>query len=216
MTTKRSVPEIPLRDSNAKIHPLAWTGPTKGKPMATSLYDLSVPTFLQTVKAVAGFLDRAATHCAGIGADPDDFVHARLFDDMAPFHFQIEAAWHHSVWGLEAVKTGVFAPPALVGPVPFADLRAMIGEAKRRWRRSRPTRSTAGRARTGPCHLPSDERDRPAAGSPSRRRPSFFRFRCPTSISTPSPHTTSCARGACRSESAITRAGCALGRPHWG
>jgi hypothetical protein len=50
--------------------------------MATSLYDLSVPTFLQTVSAVAGFLDRAATHCAETGADPDDFVEARLFDDM--------------------------------------------------------------------------------------------------------------------------------------
>ena len=77
--------------------------------MATSLYDLSVPTFLQTVKAVRGFLDRAIRHCSETRADPDDFVHARLFDDMAPFHFQIEAAWHHSVWGLEAVKTGVFA-----------------------------------------------------------------------------------------------------------
>ena len=98
--------------------------------MATSLYDLSVPTFLQTVRAVGGFLDRAAKHCAETGADPDDFVHARLFEDMAPFHFQIEAAWHHSVWGLEAVKTGVFAPPALVGPVPFAELQAMIGKAE--------------------------------------------------------------------------------------
>jgi hypothetical protein len=98
--------------------------------MATPLYDLSVPTFLQTVKAVGGFLDRAARHCSDIHSDPDDFVEARLFDDMAPFHFQIEAAWHHSVWGLEAVKTGVFAPPALVGPVPFADLRGMIGKAE--------------------------------------------------------------------------------------
>ena len=42
--------------------------------MAASLYDLSVPTFLQTVSAVAGFLDRAAMHCAKTGADPDDFV----------------------------------------------------------------------------------------------------------------------------------------------
>jgi len=98
--------------------------------MAISLYDLSVPTFLQTVKAVGGFLDRAVRHCSETRAHPDDFVHARLFDDMAPFHFQIEAAWHHSVWGLEAVKTGVFAPPALVGPVPFADLQAMIGKAE--------------------------------------------------------------------------------------
>ena len=98
--------------------------------MATSLYDLSVPTFLQTVSAVSGFLDRAVRHCAETAANPDDFVHARLFDDMAPFHFQIEALAHHSVWGLEAMKTGVFAPPALVGPIPFADLQTMIGQAE--------------------------------------------------------------------------------------
>src|ERR1700751_4393946 len=98
--------------------------------MATSFYDLSVPTFLQTVRVVGGFLDRAARHSAETGAAPDDFVHARLFGDMAPFHFQIEAAWHHSVWGLEAVKTGVFSPPALVGAVPFADLQSMIGKAE--------------------------------------------------------------------------------------
>src|SRR5258708_9480280 len=97
--------------------------------MAISLYDLSVPTFLQTVKAVGGFLDRAVRHCSETRADPDDFVHARLFDDMAPFHFQIEAVAHHSLWGLEAVKNGVFDPPALVGPMPFADLPAMIRPA---------------------------------------------------------------------------------------
>jgi len=98
--------------------------------MATSLYDLSVPTFLQTVTAIAGCLDRAATHCAQTGTDPDDFVNARLFPDMAPFHFQIEAAWHHAVWGLEAARTGTFAPPALTGPVPFAKLRAMMAKAE--------------------------------------------------------------------------------------
>lgn len=96
--------------------------------MATSLYDLSVPTFLQTVRAMAGFLDRAAAHCAETGEDPDAFVEARLFPDMAPFHFQIEAAWHHAVWGVETLMTGAFTPPGLVGPIPFADLRAMIGK----------------------------------------------------------------------------------------
>jgi hypothetical protein len=34
------------------------------------------------------------------------------------------------VWGLEAAKTGLFEPPAPVGPVPFVDLQAMIGKAK--------------------------------------------------------------------------------------
>jgi hypothetical protein len=104
---------------------------TRRKAVGTSLYDLSVPTFLQTVTAIGGFLDRAARHCAETNADPDDFVGARLFDDMAPFHFQIEAAWHHAVWGLEAARSGVFAPPSLVGPVPFVDLQAMIGKAER-------------------------------------------------------------------------------------
>ncbi|HEV2530789.1 DUF1993 domain-containing protein [Phenylobacterium sp.] len=98
-------------------------------PMATSFYELSVPTFLQTVTAVGGFLERAARHCVETGADPDDFVDARLYKDMAPFHFQIEALSHHAVWGMEAVKTGVFDPPALIGSMPFAALQAMIGEA---------------------------------------------------------------------------------------
>jgi uncharacterized protein len=98
--------------------------------MATSLYDLSVASYLQTVGAVAGFLDRAAKQCAETGSDPDDFVGARLFEDMAPFHFQIECVSHHSVWALEAVKSGLFAPPALVGPIPFVDLQAMTAQTE--------------------------------------------------------------------------------------
>lgn len=91
--------------------------------MSISLYDLSVPTFLQTVRSVGCFLDRAATHFAEMSVDLDSFVNARLFDDMAPFHFQIEAAWHHSVWGVEALKSVVFAPLALVGPFPLSTCR---------------------------------------------------------------------------------------------
>jgi hypothetical protein len=63
----------------------------------------------------------------------EGFVHfvkiAATVQIVVPY-FQIEAAWHHSVWGLEAVKTGAFAPPELVGPVPFAGLQAMIGKAE--------------------------------------------------------------------------------------
>ena len=97
--------------------------------LAATLYDLSVPTFLQTVRAVGGFLDLTTKHCAETGADLEEIVKARLFPDMAPFHFQIEALKNHAVWGMEAVKTGVFAPPPLVGAMPFADIRAMVGDA---------------------------------------------------------------------------------------
>ena len=53
--------------------------------MTISLCDLSVPTFLQTMRAVSGFLDRTAKHCAETGADPDDFVPARLYPDRRPY-----------------------------------------------------------------------------------------------------------------------------------
>ena len=98
--------------------------------MRTSLYDLSVPTFLQTVRSVGGFLDRATSHFSDARVDPDHVVNARLFDDMAPFHFQIEATWHHAVWGVTALRTGAFTPPALVGPVPFTELQAMMRKAE--------------------------------------------------------------------------------------
>ena len=99
--------------------------------MATSFYELCVPTFLQTISAIAGFLDRASRHCAETGADPTELVGSRLYDDMAPFHFQIDAAWHHAIWGLEAARTGVFGPPGLAGPVPFVKLQAKMDKAER-------------------------------------------------------------------------------------
>ena len=98
--------------------------------MAISLYDLSVPTFLQTVRAVGGFLDRAAKHGVDAGADPDDFVDARLFPDMAPFHFQIECVANHSAWTLDAIIRGDFTPPALIGSDSFAGLQTRIAQTE--------------------------------------------------------------------------------------
>ena len=159
--------------------------------MRTSLYDLSVPTFLQTVRSVGGFLDRAATHFSNTGVDPDNFGNTRLFDDMAPFHFQIEAASNHSVWGVEALKTGAFTPPALVGPVPFTDLQAMIGKAETALEAFVPEEINycAGK------HL--DLQIGP-------RRLAFTSETFILSFSLPS-----CAREACRSVNVITRVGCA-------
>ncbi len=97
--------------------------------MTITLYDLGVPTFLQTTRAMSAVLSRATRHCAETGTNPDDFVRARLHPDMAPFHFQIETLKNHSVWGLEAVKTGVFAPPPLAGAVSFTDLQATVSQA---------------------------------------------------------------------------------------
>tara|TARA_R100000365_G_scaffold3300_1_gene10635 strand:+ start:1821 stop:2354 length:534 start_codon:yes stop_codon:yes gene_type:complete len=98
--------------------------------MATTLFDMSVPTFLQTVRAVGGFLKKAAAHCEATGTDPDDLVTARLYQDMAPFWFQIECVENYSVWGIEAMRTGAWTPPDLTQVVPFADLQARIARTE--------------------------------------------------------------------------------------
>jgi hypothetical protein len=98
--------------------------------MAASFYDLSAASFLQTVSAVADFLDRAAEYGAARGPGLEALVTERLFFDMAPFHFHVECVSHHSLPALEAVKTGVFAPPPLRGAVPFAELQAITRETE--------------------------------------------------------------------------------------
>src|ERR1700761_2759534 len=98
--------------------------------MAASFYDLSAASFLQTIGAMANVLDRGAEYAKARGPDLESLVTERLVFDMAPFHFHVEALCHHSLWGMEAVRTGVFDPPGLRGAIPFAELQAMTRETE--------------------------------------------------------------------------------------
>ncbi len=98
--------------------------------MAISLYDMSVPTYLQTIGAVSGFLEKGLAHCKECGAAPGEVVEHRLFQDMAPFSFQIRSVAHHSVGAMEALKSGVFNPPGKAPPLDYAGLQALVTEAK--------------------------------------------------------------------------------------
>lgn len=98
--------------------------------MAISLYELSVPTYLQTLGSVAGFLDKGLAHCRETNVDPGEVVEARLFHDMAPFSFQIRSVAHHSVAAMEAVKTGVFNPPGKADPLDYAGLQKLVTDAR--------------------------------------------------------------------------------------
>ena len=52
--------------------------------MAISLYEATVERYLQTLGAVAGFLDKGAAHCLETGADSAELVATRLYPDMLP------------------------------------------------------------------------------------------------------------------------------------
>lgn len=60
--------------------------------MSIPLYDQSVATFVATLRALAGLLDKARSHAATAGYDVDVLAQARLFPDMFPFARQVQLA----------------------------------------------------------------------------------------------------------------------------
>ena len=98
--------------------------------MATSFYDLSVPTFLQTLGGVEGFLGRGHAHCTEKNIDLNEVVETRLFADMLPFRFQIQAVIAHSAGSLRGVKAGLFKPPSSLAPLDYAGLQGAVTEAR--------------------------------------------------------------------------------------
>ena len=95
--------------------------------MATSLYDMSVASYLQTVAAVAGYLDKSLSFCREKDINTSDIVETRLFADMLPFRFQIVSVAHHSLGAVEGIKRGVFAPPQM-GALDYPGLQRLISD----------------------------------------------------------------------------------------
>ena len=110
--------------------------------MAVSLYDLSVPNFLQILGGVEGFLARGLTHFKEKNVDPNDVVEARLFADMLPFRFQIASVAHHSLGAINGVKSGSFAPP---GPstLDYAGLQKLVTDAREALQQVKPDEMNA-------------------------------------------------------------------------
>ena len=98
--------------------------------MATSLYELSVASYLQTLGAVSGFMDRALAHFTANNIDPNEVVETRLFPDMLPFRFQVQSVAHHSLGALEGIKRGEFAPPAPSATHDYPALQKLIADTK--------------------------------------------------------------------------------------
>lgn len=98
--------------------------------MAISLYDISVRSFLQTLGGVAHFMEKGRVHCEANGISLATLVETRVHEDMLPFRFQVVSVCHHSKGALEGLKAGEFHPPGAVEPVDYAELQAMVADAK--------------------------------------------------------------------------------------
>lgn len=97
--------------------------------MATSLYDICVSSFLQTLGGVEGFLGKGLAHFTEKGVDPNSIVATRLADDMLPFQFQVVSLVQHSMGAMRAAKAGLFTPPK-GGPADYAGLQKLVTDAR--------------------------------------------------------------------------------------
>jgi hypothetical protein len=106
--------------------------------MATSLYDLSVASYLQTVGGVAGFLDRGLSHFEETKVDPNEICDVRLYPDMLPFRFQILAVCHHSLGTIEGLKKGLFTPPGALPEGGYAGLQKLVADTREALQKVKP------------------------------------------------------------------------------
>jgi len=99
--------------------------------VAISMYEIGVANYLQTLGAVAGYLDKGLAHCREKSVDPEDIVETRLYPDMLPFRFQIQSVVHHSAGALEGIKRGKFAPARDLPAHDYRALQALVADARR-------------------------------------------------------------------------------------
>jgi hypothetical protein len=61
-----------------------------------SLYQASVPTYVQMLGSMITILDKGIAHAAATKVDQSVYVNYRLFPDMRPFSFQVHSLADHA------------------------------------------------------------------------------------------------------------------------
>lgn len=92
--------------------------------MATDLYDLTVPAFIQGLRVLSALLEKGAAYAAEKGIDPLTLTQARLIEDMAPLTAQVQFASDSAKGAV--IRIGELAP------VPMPDTEQSFGELQER------------------------------------------------------------------------------------
>jgi hypothetical protein len=93
-----------------------------------SLHAVSVPTFLQTLKALATVLGKAEAHCESRKIPEEVLLTARLFPDMFPLTRQVQSASDFAA-KTAARLAGVEVPTYPDVEKSFAELKARVATA---------------------------------------------------------------------------------------
>ncbi len=97
--------------------------------MPFSLYEATVPSYLQVLRATIAWLEKAEAFAHEAGKAEAEMMAAKLADDMFPFNRQVRACAMHSQGALEGAFKGVFSPDLSPHPESFEGLRERLQEA---------------------------------------------------------------------------------------
>lgn len=97
--------------------------------MTISLYDATVPSFIQILQGLDSQVAKAAEFCAEHGIGEEEFQSARIADDMLPFPWQVRFGAGHSIKAIEAIRSGTYDADFSEPPATFAEQRAMLADA---------------------------------------------------------------------------------------
>ncbi len=96
--------------------------------MPISLYDATVPSWLQILASMKGLTEKAEAFCAASGMSEADLLATHFGADMLPLGWQFKWTSTHSIGAIEGVRAGTFSPDRTPPADSFAGLRAQIEE----------------------------------------------------------------------------------------
>ena len=84
--------------------------------MSLTLYDISIPNYLQMLGGTIAILVKTSKHAEQSGIDLDELLSAKLHPDMLPLRFQLVSVVHHSLGAIEGMEQSLFMPPSAMMP----------------------------------------------------------------------------------------------------
>ena len=105
--------------------------------MALSMYQASVPVFVQMLSALSGVLEKAEAHAAARKVDPAVLLGDRLYPDMWPLARQVQTACDFAK-GVSSRLAGVTPPVYEDNEKTFGELKSRIAKTLELVRSFRP------------------------------------------------------------------------------
>lgn len=97
--------------------------------MTGSIYDATVPQFLDRLVQMVALIDKAQDHCAANGIAPAELLGARLADDMWHLSLQFKSCWSHSADAVDSALSGKRDVDYAEPPADFGYLRQRLADA---------------------------------------------------------------------------------------